>query len=107
MNSTTIIGQLFKKRQRQIESYTTHAEEIQERVLKYLITQAAQTEWGKTYGYKDITTYSTFHSHIPVSNYDDLKEYIDRMRHGQADLSLIHISEPTRRPILSRMPSSA
>lgn len=86
MNSTTIIGQLFKKRQRQIESYTTHAEEIQERVLKYLITQAAQTEWGKTYGYKDITTYSTFHSHIPVSNYDDLKEYIDRMRHGQADV---------------------
>lgn len=86
MNSTTIIGQLFKKRQRQIESYTTHAEEIQQRVLKYLITQAAQTEWGKTYGYKDITTYSTFSSRVPVSNYDDLKEYIDRMRHGQADV---------------------
>ena len=67
MNSTTIIGQLFKKRQHQIESYTTHAEEIQQRVLKYLITQATQTEWGINYGYKDITTYSTFQSRIPVS----------------------------------------
>lgn len=86
MNSTTIIGQLFKKRQRQIESYTTHAEEIQQRVLKYLITQAAHTEWGKTYGYSDITTYSSFSSRIPVSQYDDLKGYIDRMRHGQADV---------------------
>lgn len=86
MNSTTIIGQLFKKRQHQIESYTTHAEEIQQRVLKYLITQATQTEWGINYGYKDITTYSTFQSRIPVSRYDDLKGYIDRMRHGQADV---------------------
>lgn len=86
MNSTTIIGQLFKKRQHQIESYTTHAEEIQQRVLKYLITQATHTEWGNTYGYKDITTYSSFSTRIPVSRYDDLKGYIDRMRHGQADV---------------------
>ena len=37
----------------------------------------------------------------------DANEYVDRSRRMNLNLSLIHISEPTRPPVASRMPSSA
>ena len=73
-------------RVRQIERYATDAEKIQRRVLQQLVGKAAQTEWGRNYGYADIHDYSDFAGKVPVSTYEEAKGFIDRMRHGESDI---------------------
>lgn len=86
MNSTTLIGSLFKYRQNKLKDYTTRAEELQEKVLGRLIHTAASTEWGSSHDYKSIGNYTDFVKRVPVQSYDDLKGYIDRMRHGEKNI---------------------
>ncbi len=83
---TTLVGAALKGRQKKIDRYDTQAEEIQRRVLNHLISRSRDTEWGGKYGYNNITTYEQFASRVPVSDYEGLKDYIDRMRHGEKDI---------------------
>jgi len=83
---TKLVGAALKGRQKKIESYDTLAEEIQRRVLAHLINRSRSTEWGTKYGYGSITAYEQFAARVPVSDYDGLKDYIDRMRHGESGI---------------------
>lgn len=73
-------------RVRRIERYATQTEEIQRGVLRRLVSEAAQTRWGREHGYRDIKDYESFAAAVPVCTYEDTKEYIDRMRRGEKDL---------------------
>ena len=86
MSITSLVRPFFLLRTRQIDKYATNAEEIQRNVLKYLLKAAANTEWGKQYDYANTTSYETFAARVPINNYDTLKDHIDRMRHGEADV---------------------
>ena len=83
---TKLVGTALKGRQKKIDRYDTQAEEIQRSVLNHLINRSRGTEWGSRYGYESITTYEQFTARVPVSDYDGLKDYIDRMRHGESDV---------------------
>lgn len=83
MSITSIIRPFFRSRYRAIERYGTHAEEIQRKVLAHLLQRAADTEWGKRYGYESMRNYEDFAKKVPVNTYEELKGYIDRMRHGE------------------------
>ena len=85
MVSTKLIGKLFVSRQKEIDQYATQAEAIQERVFRKLIQTAAATEWGTKYNYANIRTYNDF-KHVPIQQYDDIKGYVDRMRHGEKNI---------------------
>lgn len=85
MNSTKVIGKLFTSRQKATDLYATQAEAIQERVFQKLIQTAAPTEWGKKYDYARIRNYTDF-QRVPVQTYEEIKGYVDRMRHGEADV---------------------
>ena len=86
MSITKLIHPILAPRYRKIERYTTRAEEIQTVVLRRLLTVAANTEWGRRHQFQDIRTYEQFAASCPVTNYDDLKADIDRMRHGERDV---------------------
>lgn len=86
MSLTKIIRPFFKGRAKEIEKFTDHAEEIQRGVLKRLVTEAAGTEWGKAHAYSEMKGYDSFARRVPISTYEDLKGYIDRMRRGERDL---------------------
>lgn len=86
MSLTKIIRPFFKGRAKEIEKFTDHAEEIQRSVLKRLVTEAAGTEWGKAHAYSEMKGYDSFSRRVPISTYEDLKGYIDRMRRGERDL---------------------
>lgn len=79
-----MIRPLFSGRVRAIEQFDNHAEDIQREVLRKLISKAADTEWGHTYNYGSIRNYEEFAAKVPVSTYEELKGYIDRMRHGES-----------------------
>ena len=85
MNVTKIIAPVFKPRQKALEAYSTQAEAIQERVLIQLVGKASGTEWGKEHNYKHIHHYEDFRR-IPVQTYEEVKGYVDRMRHGEKDI---------------------
>ena len=85
MDATKLIGTFLKLRQKQIEAYAKHAEAIQMSVLKNLTEKASATEWGLKYDYKHIKDYRGF-QHVPVQTYEEIKGYVDRMRHGEKNI---------------------
>ena len=86
MNETSIIGTFFKPRQKAIACYATHTEAIQEKVLARLVEKAKATEWGRKYDYRTIKSYQDFQQRVPVQTYEEIKEYVDRMRHGEKNI---------------------
>lgn len=68
-----------------IELYASRAEVMQDEVLRYLLRRSSETEWGKKYDYKGIRSYEDFQK-VPVQTYDDIKDYVDRMRRGEKDV---------------------
>jgi hypothetical protein len=60
--------------------------EVQSRVFFDLISKGKNTEWGKKFGYSSINSYSDFSSRVPVSTYESLFPYIDRMMKGEQNL---------------------
>ncbi len=60
--------------------------EVQDELFKRLINTAKDTEWGKNYHYKGIKNHTQFAERVPISSYDGLKPYIDRLRKGEQNL---------------------
>ena len=86
MSITSITRPFFHNRLEAISLYGREAEAIQRRVLQNLIAAARNTEWGRKYGYADMRRYEDFAAAVPVNNYETLKGFIDRMRHGESDV---------------------
>lgn len=83
---TRIIRPVFTPRLRKLDLYATEAEALQRDVLRRLLQKAAQTEWGKAHGYGKELNYEAFARQTPLNTYEELKGYIDRMRHGEKDV---------------------
>ena len=69
-----------------MESFGRQAEALQMQVLRRLLASAKDTEWGRLHHFSDIQTYEQFAASTPICNYEDLKDSIDRMRHGETDI---------------------
>lgn len=82
MSITDLISKGFIPRQRALQAYDTQAESLQADQLKKLVAKAAHTEWGVKHGYGTIHTYEDYVRQVPVQSYDDIKPYVERMRHG-------------------------
>jgi GH3 auxin-responsive promoter family protein len=54
--------------------------------MTHLVQQGQRTQYGKTWGMNNVRTYEDFANRMPVTTYEELKEPIDRMRHGEADV---------------------
>ena len=79
-------GKLFLSRQKNIEQYVSGSETLQHDVLTKLIERGIATEYGRKHLFSSIKDYDAFVKNVPVNTYDDLKNDIDRMRHGEADI---------------------
>lgn len=87
MNITALLNRVyFSRRLKEIEKYIHHSAELQQHVLKSLVGQAANTEWGRKYDYATIRTYRDFHDRLPIQTYEEIKPYIARLRQGEQGL---------------------
>ncbi len=77
---------LSKKRVYQIDFFKKYPIEMQEELLKKLISSAKNTDWGKLYDYKSIISWENFNERVPVNDYDSLKPYIERLRKGEQNV---------------------
>ena len=86
MSITSIIRPIFKPRCHELDLYQAEAETLQRNVLTRLLGKAVHTEWGTAHGYRKGLSYEDFARQTPLSTYEELKGFIDRMRHGEADV---------------------
>lgn len=68
------------------QRYITHAASVQQEQLVKLIERASLTWQGRRYEFSALRTYDDFASAVPLSRYEDLREAIMRMVHGEADV---------------------
>lgn len=86
MSLTGIVRKVFQPRQKELERHINEGPVLQREVLENLISEAKDTEYGRKYMFSHINGYEDFARHVPVNTYEELKGYIDRMRHGQHDV---------------------
>jgi hypothetical protein len=77
---------VFALRRKALDRYQTQAEQLQMQVLGRLQNKAEGTEWGREHGFASARTYEQFAATSRVNTYEDLKNFIDRMRQGEVDV---------------------
>ena len=83
---TKAISPVFTARQRKIKLFGKQLDDIQCRQFRHLLNTAKNTEWGKRYGFNDISGYKDFRERVPVSDYEDLRPLIERMVNGEKNI---------------------
>ena len=86
MSLTHIVRQAFVPRQKSLERHFTDADALQQQVLDYLIARGKDTEYGRKHLFGAMKSYTDFAANIPVNTYEELKQDIDRMRHGEQNV---------------------
>lgn len=82
----SIASWLMKKRMHQIELFIKYPVDVQQEWMMSLLTDAAETEYGKVHGFTEIRNYEQFKNSVPLNNYETLKPWIERMRRGEQNL---------------------
>jgi hypothetical protein len=82
----SIISWVNVKRLHQIELFKKYPFDVQQEVFFKLVEQATRTTWGVQYGFDNITSIEDYQKLVPISTYEDLKPYINRLREGEQNL---------------------
>ncbi|WP_312090499.1 GH3 auxin-responsive promoter family protein [Chryseobacterium sp.] len=75
-----------KKSVRKAEEFKNNAEKNQEQLLLSLIKHAEKTLFGRTHQFEEIKSVEDFQNRVPVSDYEDLKPYIEKVKKGQRNI---------------------
>jgi len=89
----TVMSWFLKKRIHQIELFMKYPIEVQNETLTSLINRAKNTEFGKKHDFKSIKNYQTFSNRIPLSDYENFYNLINRSIKGEQN---IFWSEPIK-----------
>jgi hypothetical protein len=60
--------------------------EYQRKVFDYLIKNGRLTLFGKDHDFGAIKTYNDFKARVPIRDYEQLKPYVEKVLHGDADV---------------------
>ena len=86
MSLTTLARLTFEPRQRELARQAHDGDAAQREVIRWLTHKAKDTEYGRTHAFAAVRSYEDFADSVPVNTYEELKESIDRMRHGESDV---------------------
>ena len=81
-----LIKPFAKNIARRIAELSKTGVEAQEGVFRHLILRGAKTAFGRDHDFAHIHTYEDFKARVPIRDYEDLKEYIERVKHGESDV---------------------
>ncbi|MBP5629596.1 MAG: GH3 auxin-responsive promoter family protein, partial [Bacteroidaceae bacterium] len=86
MSITSLVRPIFRKKYKRLLRSEQCADDEQRALLQSMVRKAQRTEWGCQYDFASIKSYEDFRSRVPVTTYEELKGFIDRMRHGEKDV---------------------
>lgn len=81
-----LVSFLIKKRLQQIDLFRENPRMAQLEVFHHLVQTARYTEWGRKYGYADISDPDEFRRRVPLQDYEQVKPYVARLRKGEQNL---------------------
>lgn len=70
----------------QIKRWSNRAVVDQNKILKYLVSRAKNTQFGRDHSFADINSYEDFKSNVPVRDYEGLRPYVDKIIAGKSDI---------------------
>jgi hypothetical protein len=83
---STLAKQFAKRVYKSIQKWANNPIETQQQVFNNLIKDASITTFGKDHNFETIKTYEDFVKQVPVRDYEALKEYVDQVVAGKADV---------------------
>lgn len=86
MSVTKLVRPYFNSQYKKLRRSELNADVEQKEILMRMVRKAQQTEYGRGHGFAEIQSYEDFASRVPINTYEELKGYIDRMRHGEKDV---------------------
>lgn len=69
-----------------IERFKKYPFETQDQIFRFLIENGKKTKWGEEFSFVNIKRYEDYRKSVPISVYDELKPWIQRMMHGERDV---------------------
>ncbi len=81
-----ILGFFLKRRIERIETFLREPIATQFRIFHDLIENARYTEWGLKYDYSSIDSIEKFQERVPISTYEELYPYIERVLKGEQNI---------------------
>lgn len=69
-----------------MELFMKYPLEVQDELLKKLITTARYTEFGQRYSFSSIIKYDDYKRQVPVQSYEQIVPYIERLMRGEQNL---------------------
>ncbi len=82
----TVLSWILKKRKYQVDMFLKHPIEVQNEVLYELLSEAKSTYIGKKYDFKNIRSYDSFASRVPIQQYESIEALIERNRRGEQNV---------------------
>jgi phenylacetate-coenzyme A ligase PaaK-like adenylate-forming protein len=76
----------MKKRIHQMELFMKYPHDVQDEVLKRLLTNGRYTEFGDRYAFDDLMHYEDYKRRVPVHTYEQIYPYIERLMAGEQNL---------------------
>lgn len=76
---TQIAHRYLDYRYKEVDRFINNPIETQERILRYLIQNGQQTEFGQQYNFSAIKNKDDFRKQVPVFHYEDLRPYLDKI----------------------------
>lgn len=77
---------LAKKVNKETKKWSSNPIETQQKVFKSLIKEASKTKFGKDHHFDQIKTFEDFAKHVPVRDYEALREYVDLVVQGKENI---------------------
>ena len=68
------------------DKWKNNAVKVQQDLMLFLCKHAQNTSFGKTHSFSEIKNYLDWKKNIPIRNYEDIKEYVQKIIDGEIDV---------------------
>ena len=82
----SIISWFLKKRKHQVELFLKYPTDVQNELLMKLLNCAKNTEYGKSYDFDSLTSYTDYANRVPIRTYESFEPLIERCRKGEQNI---------------------
>lgn len=81
-----LVKEFVGQRMSAIEDFIKNPQRSQEQILDTLIHKNKNTFWGKEHQYNQVKEYEDFKNNVPISTYEQISPYIERMMKGEQNV---------------------
>lgn len=86
LNATPIARLFIEPDARRMDAWIGRIEQIQRRVLASLMDSGSRTHYGHRHGMTRGMTYEEFAANVPLTHYEEMREWVMRMVKGERDV---------------------